>query len=318
MHFFIPETLSQWPWPRRLNSRYKEVGASSRAWVNSFNALDVKAQRAFDLCDFNQLRACCDMMNLFFVFDDLSDCEAGPVVRQQASIIMDALMNPASPRPQGECVVGEITRQFWSHTLQFAKPSPLTQRRFIESFDSYTAAVAVQAEDRDRDHIRDFESYLVVRRDTIGTYPCFVFLELGMDLPEDVLNHPLILELERCITDMICLANDLYSYNVEQARGDDGHNAVTVVMYDFDLDLDGALAWIDKYCQALEAEFMENAIRVPSWGEEIDAQVARYIDGLGNWARANEAWSFETPRYFGNEGLLIQKHRKVELLPKRL
>ncbi|KDQ57646.1 hypothetical protein JAAARDRAFT_35337 [Jaapia argillacea MUCL 33604] len=329
-HFELPDTLSGWPWLRQLNPHYREVGASSRAWINSFNALDKKAQRAFDLCDFSlltslayphaekpHLRACCDMMNLFFVFDEISDEAEGPVVRHLADVIMDALRDPYSPRPTGESVLGEITRQFWERTLRDAKPSMSTQRRFIDSFDAYTTSVAVQAEDRDHAYIRDIDSYLVVRRDTIGTYPSFVMLELGMHIPEQVLHDPTILDLELCITDMICVANDLYSYNVEQARGDDSHNVLTVAMHELDTDLEGALRWVEEYHDHLVARFMDNVQRVPNYGPEVDEQLMNYIDGLGNWARANEAWSFETWRYFGKDGPDIQKHRIVALLPKR-
>jgi hypothetical protein len=50
-------------------------------------------------------------MNLFFIIDEHSDVEGEYVVRQMADIIMDALKNPFKPRPRGEWVGGEATRQ---------------------------------------------------------------------------------------------------------------------------------------------------------------------------------------------------------------
>lgn len=50
-------------------------------------------------------------MNLFFVFDEYSDVATKGVARQQADIIMDALRNSHLPRPAGEWVGGEVTRQ---------------------------------------------------------------------------------------------------------------------------------------------------------------------------------------------------------------
>jgi Delta6-protoilludene synthase len=50
-------------------------------------------------------------MNLFFIIDEHSDVEGEHVVRQMADIIMDALRNPHKPRPDGEWVGGEATRQ---------------------------------------------------------------------------------------------------------------------------------------------------------------------------------------------------------------
>lgn len=62
-------------------------------------------------------------------------------------------------------------------------------------------------------------------------------------------------------------------------------------------------------------KFLNNADKVPSFGPKLDPQVARYVDGLGNWVRANDQWSFESQRYFGTKGLQIMKHRTVGLLP---
>jgi Delta6-protoilludene synthase len=55
-------------------------------------------------------RVGCDLMNLFFVFDEHSDAMDATSVSAWADIIMDALRNPHKTRPQGEPVVGEITR----------------------------------------------------------------------------------------------------------------------------------------------------------------------------------------------------------------
>jgi Delta6-protoilludene synthase len=53
-----------------------------------------------------------DLMTLFYTFDEYSDVEDKAVTRQMADILMDAIRNPDKPRPQGECCLGEMTRQF--------------------------------------------------------------------------------------------------------------------------------------------------------------------------------------------------------------
>ncbi len=59
----------------------------------------------------DQLRSACDLMNLFFIFDEHSDkCEADEVWKQ-VDIIMDALHHPDKPRPEGEWIGGEVARQ---------------------------------------------------------------------------------------------------------------------------------------------------------------------------------------------------------------
>lgn len=58
-----------------------------------------------------QVRSGCDLMHLFFMFDEYSD-KCGPEeVWSQARIQMDAFANPQVKRPAEEWVGGEFTRQ---------------------------------------------------------------------------------------------------------------------------------------------------------------------------------------------------------------
>ena len=50
-------------------------------------------------------------MNLFFMIDEHSDAVNSLEARRQADIIMDALRNPTLPRPKGEWIGGEMSRQ---------------------------------------------------------------------------------------------------------------------------------------------------------------------------------------------------------------
>lgn len=54
VRFYIPDTLRNWPWPRRLNPHYAVCKAESAAWCESFKAFSPKAQNAFNRCDFSK------------------------------------------------------------------------------------------------------------------------------------------------------------------------------------------------------------------------------------------------------------------------
>jgi hypothetical protein len=56
--------------------------------------------------------------------------------------------------------------------------------------------------------------------------------------------------------------------------------------------------------------------RMPKFGEPVDTELAQYVEGIANWVRGNEQWSFESERYLGKRGPEIQKTRWVTLLPK--
>ncbi len=101
---------------------------------------------------------------------------------------------------------GLIVRyRFWDLAKKTA--STQAQKRFIDTFDEYLESVVQQAADRNNSHVRGIESYLEVRRNTIGAKPSFALLEFDMQLPDEVINHPVIKELEKSCIDMLCLGN---------------------------------------------------------------------------------------------------------------
>ncbi len=57
------------------------------------------------------LRTQCDFMNLVFVIDEYTDNATPEVVRQYFDVVIDALRNPAKPRPSDEVVLGVITQE---------------------------------------------------------------------------------------------------------------------------------------------------------------------------------------------------------------
>lgn len=108
---------------------------------------------------------------------------------------------------------------------------------------------------------------------------------------------------------------DLFSYNVEQAR-QDSHNMIAVIMHRQDLGLQQAADAVGVLCKASIDRFEHDRRLIPSWGPEIDRDVATYIQGLQNWIVGSLHWSFESARYFGKDGASVKKHRLVKLLPK--
>lgn len=109
----------------------------------------------------------------------------------------------------------------------------------------------------------------------------------------------------------------MYSFNVEQARGDP-HNLITSVMHELSVDINGAFDWATSYYRELCTSFLDiHPGGLPSFGPEVDPHVIRYVEGLAHWVRGLDEWSFETQRYFGTKGEAVKVSRRVELLPKR-
>ncbi|KZT64788.1 terpenoid synthase [Daedalea quercina L-15889] len=312
--FYIPETMANWPWQRAINPHYEEMKEASNAWLKNFKPFNEKSQIAFDKCDFEHLRTGCDLMNVFFVFDEYTDVEDADVVREMVDIVIDAIHNPEKPRPEGEVLLGELARQFWA--LGIKTCTPTARKHFEEAFTDYLNSVYDQALDRDSKNVRTVESYFKTRRENIGARPSYMPAVLGIDIPDEAFYHPVVVELGYLIADLIILDNDLASYNKEQATGDDQHNILTIVMQQYGFTLDEALQWTANYHEDVEARFLDGMKKIPSFGPDVDPQLHEFIEAIALWPRTNDCWNFESGRYFGSKGLEIQKTRIVPILPK--
>jgi hypothetical protein len=325
--YYLPDLVTQWPWPRVLNQHHAEVKPEADEWLRSFEALDAKSQRSFDRCNFallgsllyplvdkDCLRVSCDLTSLFFIYDEYTDKLDGDGARTCADMVMDALRNPHKERPQGESKLGEITRQFWLRAIKVAREA--AQRRFLKTFAAYVNGVTDEASDRNGRHIRGIRDYLELRRQTAGTYAVFFPVELGLDIPDEIMTHPSMESLLVLTADSIVLTNDLYSYNNEQAAGHGGHNLLTVVMNEKGVDLDGALDWLSEYNGVVLSRFQEQYRMLPSWGPDVDPIVTAFVERLAHLIRGHDCWSFESERYFGRKGSEMQKHRLVTLIPR--
>ncbi|KAG2753747.1 terpenoid synthase [Suillus brevipes Sb2] len=303
---YLPDTMTNWPWPRAMNPHFEVVKAEVDASFREFKALSAESQEAFDKDDSEHLRIACEFINVVIIVDEYTDVENAAVAEAMADIVIDALNNPHKTRPEGECILGKIVQQFWARTIQTASLS--FQRHFLYSYTAYLRAVVVEA--------LDISDYIKLRRDTCGTKPAIAINEIGMDLPDEVFYHPIIVGLVECIAELMLIDNDMISYNREQATGSENHNLITILMVELGLDRSGAMAWAARYHTEVEKRFTDGLAKVPSWGRSTDVLVKQYLDGMATWARANHCWSYESQRYFGTKGPEIQRTRLVPLLPK--
>jgi len=160
----------------------------------------------------------------------------------------------------------------------------------------------------------------------------------NLNIPDEVMDHPVLRSLGEATNDLVTWSNvsevsqlgihlieyhlsiltqqDIFSYNVEQSKGDT-HNMIPVVMYQEGLDVQTATDFVGEMCKQSIDRFNEERACLPSWGPEIDRDVAIYVDGLANWIVGSLHWSFESERYFGKSGRQVKATRVVDLLPRR-
>lgn len=83
----------------------------------------------------------------------------------------------------------------------------------VESNVKYARKVVQEALNReaskDVSATRSIASYMVMRRENIGIRPCFVLMQSTrrLYLPEQVLQHAAVAEMENCAIDMVYISN---------------------------------------------------------------------------------------------------------------
>ncbi|KAG6888069.1 hypothetical protein C0992_009725, partial [Termitomyces sp. T32_za158] len=217
-----------------------------------------------------------------------------------ADAVMDVVCNPDKVRPAHEGVVGEALRQVWKSIENVA--SEAACGRLIKRLGSCMTAIVQEVQDRALGYVRDIDEYLPVRHETLGAKLSFSVLEFQLNLPDKIFEDPVIQRLINACLDLIILTNDIYSYNVEQARGIGGHNLVAVLMKHKHFTLTETMGWISDCGSSIVHGFLSDLKQVPYFGEEYQADVERYLHGMA--------------KYFGINGSEIQQSRKVVLLPR--
>jgi hypothetical protein len=81
--------------------------------------------------------------------------------------------------------------------------------RFIRAIELFISAVAKNLDDRAKGHMYNLESFLTLRRDLVGTKPCFALIEFAarIDLPDEVMSHPVVMALENATLDHVVWSN---------------------------------------------------------------------------------------------------------------
>ena len=99
------------------------------------------------------------------------------------------------------------TRRFWVRMQETAGPG--CQQRLMSTLDTYFQAIMQQAADRGSHNVPDLEEYITLRRDTSGCKTGFAFIEYAayIDLPDDVIEHPVIKALSDATNDLVSWAN---------------------------------------------------------------------------------------------------------------
>nr|BBH51506.1 putative sesquiterpene synthase [Clitopilus sp.] len=324
--FFLPrldETFKVLP-NNGLNPHFSTVRPQSRAWIKQYDGevCGPKMRAFMDNCNFELsnaytypyaepagLRAAMDLTNILWLYDEYTDTEDGASAERAAVIVNRALKEPGFNDGSWICRMMQDFRR-----RHIDKAGPDVARRFITNFCNYVDRVAREAILREKNEVLDIPSYILFRRETSAVKTCFDIVEycLGLNLPQYVHDDPVFVSGYNAAMDLVFWANDLFSYNMEQAKGHSGANIVTVIMKSKRVDLQTAADFVAGYCEALTAQLLEAKQILSSRSDPAYSKDAvRVLEAFGDWVRGNDDWSFATERYFGKENNAVRESRIV-------
>ncbi|THU82317.1 terpenoid synthase [Dendrothele bispora CBS 962.96] len=326
--FYLPrleDTFSVFP-DNGLNPHYAIVRPESRAWINQYTKIlcGPKMCAFMENCNFELsnaycypyaekpgLRASMDLANILWLYDEFTDTESGDEVQRAAMIVHRTLQEPDFDDGSWIC---QMMRDFRINHVN--KAGPNVARRFIDNFCGYVEVVGTEAVLRERNQVLDIPGYVKFRRETSAVRTCFDLVEysLEIDLPQHVHDDPVFVSGYNAAMDLVFWANDLFSYNMEQAKGHGGANVVTVIMKSKGIDIQSTANFLAGYCEALTAQLLESRQILASRLDPVfNKDAVRVIDAFGDWVRGNDQWSFATERYFGKDNEIVKKTRIVEI-----
>lgn len=239
---------------------------------------------------------------LFLVDDQLDDGHLGrspdrvrEVVARMRSVVDGTVPVPLPDEEPPAAVVA--LADLWERTIPGAAPHWRT--RFAWHLITYlTTATTWEAGNRADDVVPSEETYIAKRRHTGAIHVCMDLIEIvaGIEAPESIHNDPRFITALEASCNVVCWANDVYSYEKEQVLGEI-HNLVHLVRHHRGFGKQQAL---DHVCARIATEterFLAAEDELLEMYPQLSAMLVPYLDGMRSWMRGNLDWSRQTPRY---------------------
>ncbi|KAJ3557354.1 hypothetical protein NPX13_g9945 [Xylaria arbuscula] len=315
-----------------VNPNYFQVKAEGERWLAQIMKWDKKASAKntrTDLCylvalwaptcDEEALRVMLDWQHWVFLFDDQFDeghLRCDPIAaREEVDFMMTIMTDDAPPVGLDRSPVGYIFQRCWQAIKR--RSSLELQQRYREQHWRYFEQLVVQIQRAARSEIltSDVQTYMELRRGTIGVYPGIALTEWAQNvkLPESVFSHNSIQECMRVSSELVVLVNDVLSYRKDLELGVD-YNLISLLQTK-GLTTQQSLDQIGIMYNDCYKRWYTALAELPCYGEEIDREVLKFIDVCSFVASGNLHWSFKTGRYLGTGGHDVYK-TKIMYLPR--
>ncbi|NED81601.1 terpene cyclase [Streptomyces sp. SID11233] len=303
------------PFPQRTNPHVEHVREHLDSWTRNTGLVHRDSARdRFEQADFGafvgMVYPTADSENLdlvadwfvwlFLVDDQLDDGHLGRSpdrVRSVVEVMRSVVERGARPADEGLPAAVVALVDLWERTVPAAAPQ--WRRRFTYHLMTYlTTATTWEAGNRADGVVPAEATYIEKRRHTGAIHVCMDLIEIvaGIEAPESIHNDSRFITALEASCNVVCWANDVYSYEKEQVLGEI-HNLVHLVRHHRGY---GKQESLDHVCAEIAAEterFLTAEAELLAAYPQLGWMLEPYLDGMRSWMRGNLDWSRQTPRY---------------------
>ncbi len=319
----MPQDISFFlPFVPRVNAEADRARAHHLSWVRAHDLVRgadalrrYRAWRLTDLASYaypdaagDDLDLVTDAVCLGFPLDDQFDGELGRQPERAARLSAELASIPyqaPGARPRLDAPLAHAYADVWRRSARGM--SPAWRRRAADNLTRFFRAYVEETANRHRGTRLTEAAYVALRRQAVGTAPCFDLIERAgrFELPARVHRSRELRALTRCTGDVVFLCNDAHSVEREEAQGDP-HNLVLIRQRDRGCGRREATAHVGALVRARVERFLELTDRLPEAAARLRLgaagrrDLARYVDGLRSWMIGNQLWGVASPRYAGH------------------
>jgi Terpene synthase family 2, C-terminal metal binding len=304
------------PFPLRINKHVQAAHEHSLRWVKRVFGDELLAQKAgrarmawmvagfYPTAGIAELSLAADYLCWAFALDDLGDeTPIGERPAQLAELFerFDGTFSDAPPLVDEPPAVRAL-RDIVVRLRQIASPAEVEAFRLGNL--AYFGGMLWEANNRAGKWVPHESSFLMLRPAAGAVPPFFALVEPleKLSLSAAVRAHPQVLELQRLAGGIVCWINDVLSFEKERKLGD-VHNLAIVYEVHRALPPGAALSQAVKLSNAEVDGFLARAAALPSFSDDENAALARYIDVLGSMIRITRDWTLGSARYADQDGL---------------
>ncbi|KAF5606173.1 presilphiperfolan-8-beta-ol synthase [Fusarium subglutinans] len=280
-----------------MNPNYETVKPISEQWLAEKCSFSPRMKKRVEFCDFaifisiaapdapfDKLKTMCDWGNWVFPFDDMFDEGSLKSDPKRSQVVIDSLMADmldktyTSPKSAVVQAHDDIFRRV-------SEASTVGKFRQVNLDVDFTNSFSIPS----------IQEMLDTRRLSSGVTPLYHLIEYAHDikLPDEVFENPIVQKLELLGADFVLLSNDILSYRKEE--NDDCPFSMVAACRMTGQSPQEAFDTVGNLLEERYQDWQSAIEQLPSWGPEIDANVARYIQGIQNVVQANITWRYEIP-----------------------